>query len=69
VQIEDRVGLPADERAALAGELGALGTLHDLIRWGLERDRIVSDVVVQDEFTHDVVLPYRGDLHLVFEAS
>jgi hypothetical protein len=67
--VEDRVGLPPEELAALEGELAAVATLHELILWGLRRDLIVSDVVVQDEYTHDVVLPYRGDLHLVFDST
>lgn len=29
----------------------------------------VSDVIVQDEFTHDVVIPWRQGLHLVFDTT
>jgi hypothetical protein len=29
----------------------------------------VVDVVVQDEFTHDVVFRWRDDLFLVFDAT
>ena len=30
--------------------------------------QIVTEVVVQDEFTHDVVIPYR-DVFLVFDTT
>jgi hypothetical protein len=68
VELEDRVGLASDEKAALARELARIVTLHDLIQWGLERGWVVSAVVVQDEYTHDVVIPWRG-AYLVFDTT
>ena len=46
-------------------------TLEDVVRWGLEAHpaRIVANVVVQDEFTHDVVLPYADNVWLVYDAT
>jgi len=69
VELEDRVGLSAEDRAALASEVARLTTLHDLILWGVARGTLVSDVVVQDEFTHDVVMPIDGGRALVFDST
>lgn len=57
------------ERAVLEQELAALGTLHDLIQWGLARGWMVSAVVVQDEYTHDVVMPASAGRALVFDST
>ena len=69
MEIEDRVGLPPEERVALARELASLGSLHDLIQWGLPRGWMVGAVVVQDEYTHDVVMPIGAGRVLVFDTT
>ena len=69
MQLDDRVGMAPAERAVFERELAPLGSLHDLIQWGLARDWMVSAVVVQDEFTHDVVMPVGGDRVLVFDTT
>lgn len=67
----DRVGLPPEEFARLSGELSALHMLGDVVRWAARQrpPRPIRDVVTQDEYTHDVILLYRGDLHLVFDTT
>lgn len=67
--LEDRVGLPAEERAVLERDLARLASLHDLIQWGLPRGWMVAAVVVQDEFTHDVVMPVGAGRVLVFDST
>ena len=69
MELEDRAGLAAGDKAALERELAPLVTLHDLIHWGLARGFMVSAVVVQDEFTHDVVMPATGGNVLVFDST
>ena len=71
MELDDRVGLDAVEAQALAADLGRLGSLHALLRWGLghEPALVIDDVVIQDEFTHDVVIPYRDGLFLVFDTT
>jgi hypothetical protein len=67
---QDHSGLPAGERTRLAAALGELATLGEVVRWGLLQSppRLVSDVVKQDEFTLDVILPY-GERYLVFDTT
>lgn len=67
----DRVGLPPEELTRLGGELDALHMLGDVVRWAARQrpPRSIADVVTQDEYTHDVILAYQGDLHLVFDTT
>ena len=61
--LRDFSGLAESEREALAREASLLQTLHDVVGWGR-----IADVIVQDEFTHDVVVE-RGGRHLVFDTT
>lgn len=46
-------------------------TLEEVVRWGLAHKPplLLSDVVVQDEFTHDAVLPVRKGVVLVYDCT
>lgn len=48
---------------ALTGFLTRLGTLARVLPWGMAHNPpwIVVDVVIQDEYTHDVILGNVGD--------
>ena len=35
----------------------------------LNPPRVVSSIVVQDEYTHDVVLPYSDGVYLVYDTT
>lgn len=54
--------------------LPAVENLWQLINWANTRPKndfipnIVSEVIVQDEFTHDVIIPFR-DVFLVFDTT
>jgi hypothetical protein len=71
VTLVDRAGVSAKELNALSSELSPLSTLAEVIKWGLGRspERTIIDVVVQDEYTHDVIMDWDGDLHLVFDTT
>jgi hypothetical protein len=71
MDFEDRVGLEPAEASALRTALAQLGSLHALIQWGLRREPplVIADVVVQDEFSHDVLIPYRDGLFLAFDTT
>jgi hypothetical protein len=57
-------------RAALRAVLDPLTTLQDVVRWGFSQTPPVdvAAVVVQDEYSHDVVLPW-GLQFLVFDTT
>lgn len=59
----DFAGLGEAQREALAGEVGPLQTLSQVVSWGR-----IAAVVVEDEFTHDVVVE-RGGRYLVFDTT
>lgn len=48
---------------ALAPFLKRLGTLAQVLPWGVAQrpQWIVADVVIQDEFTHDIILTAEGE--------
>jgi hypothetical protein len=45
-------------------------TLGDLLRWASRQSprSQIAEIITQDEFTHDIVLPFEGTF-LSFEAS
>lgn len=63
--IEDRVGLAPADHAALTRALVGVHTLGDLV----QRGGRVTDVVIQDEFTHDVVVAHADAIYLVFDST
>ena len=71
MRIEDRAGLDEEARGAIERAVAGHGTLQDVVRWGVAQEPplLVADVIVQDEFTHDVVVPYRGGLFLVYDTT
>ncbi len=66
----DRSSLPDDVRDAVQREVAPLRLLEHVVRWAFSQTppSDVADVIVQDEFSHDVVVPWRG-VHLVFDTT
>jgi hypothetical protein len=64
-------GRPVAEADSIRSFVAAQGTLHDVVVAALAREppRLVAAVVVQDEYTHDVVLPWSDDVWLVYDAT
>ena len=68
-----------DHRAPIAGELRtelerlvfSQKTLEDVVRWGLSvvPPVLIENVVVQDEYTHDVVVPHPAGVWLVYDTT
>ena len=46
-------------------------TLEEVVRWSLAATppRLIHSVVVQDEYTHDVVVPGGSGLYLVYDTT
>jgi membrane carboxypeptidase/penicillin-binding protein PbpC len=66
----DPSSLPLALQSTMDRELQPLRSLEQVVRWAFSRTPpcAVADVVVQDEFTHDVVIPWGG-VHLVFDTT
>lgn len=71
VPLTDRASLPLEARSALEMELASLTLFQDVVRWGFASSppRDVTEVIVQDEFTHDVVMPWMEGSYLVFDTT
>lgn len=71
VLIDNPAGLSPGAIEELASIVGGHRTLQDAVRWAFSQDPplVVAEVIVQDEFTHDVVFPFRGSLHLVYDTT
>jgi hypothetical protein len=69
--LEDRAGLPPGERAALATAVAAQRTLGDVLDWAGTQDPPlrVDEVITQDEYTHDVLVAWRGGCWLVYDTT
>ena len=72
--VRNRAGLSLVELDALQIELDPLESLSDVMRWGRSqapgsvKPPVITDVIVQDEFTHDAIVPWRGRA-LVFSST
>ena len=57
--------------ARVASEVSALLTLADVLAWARRHSPPlqVEEIVTQDEYTHDVVLPFDGGHFLAFDAT
>jgi hypothetical protein len=66
----EQAPLEPEARAALVAALEPLTTLQDVVRWSFSQTppSDVAAVVVQDEYSHDVVLPW-GARYLVFDTT
>ncbi len=66
--------LSAEDFSAIASELADHSGLRDVIAWaatkpkGQVHPQTVAEVITQDEYTHDVIVPYR-DVFLVYGTT
>ena len=66
-----RASIDTSIAEAIEAAVSRQQTLEDVVRWGLLHTPplLIADIVVQDEYTHDVVLPYRGGVYLVYDTT
>lgn len=75
MRIDNPCNLPEDRLAAIANQASQPTTLGQLLAWGRQQPErfaspgVLSDVVVQDEFTHDVVVVLSNQLVLVYDST
>ena len=74
MKFENIGGLSERRFSVIEKELTGVKTLGGVLAWtgkGSKEDflpQIVSEVITQDEYTHDVIIPFR-DLFLVFDTT
>ena len=75
MRVADNAKLSPEQLASVERELAGQQNLNDVLKWaraappGTFLPSVVADVVVQDEFTHDVIVPWRDRLVLVYAAT
>ena len=69
--VEAMTTFPAATLASIEAVVAGQRTLEDVVRWGLAQRpaRLVERVVVQDEYTHDVVVPWADGAYLVYATT
>jgi hypothetical protein len=75
MDVLNRANLTSQSITEIQRELANQKNLSNVLRWafsypmGVFIPQIVADVVVQDEFTHDVIIPWRDGLVLVYDTT
>ena len=75
MRIINQAGLSPDELAVVEREIPAHRSLQEVINWGLTPEsgallpEVVAEVLAQDEFSHDVIIPWRDGLVLVYGTT
>ena len=75
MRVVNKAKLPAEQLAEIERELSGQQNLGDVMKWALAHPAgvftrtVIAGVVVQDEFTHDVIVPWRDNLVLVYDTT
>ena len=62
-------------KARIESEVTGQQNLKDMMSWALAQPhgtfipQVVSEVIVQDEFTHDVIVPRNDGVVLVYDTT
>ncbi len=67
----DNGSLTPERRGLLEAQVLPLGSLEEVVRWAfaLKPPANVDAVVVQDEFSHDVVMHWNEGQYLAFDTT
>lgn len=62
---------PLTDEQTLRTVVEPLATLQDVVRWAfaLTPPQDIRGVIVQDEYSHDVVIGWRAPLYLAFDTT
>lgn len=75
MRLLNQANLSPQTIAEIEAQLSDHENLKDVMTWALSSPsgtfipQVVADVIVQDEFTHDVVVPWREGLVLVYDTT
>jgi hypothetical protein len=71
ISLTNRAGLTDARARDLAREVGGHTTLHEVLEWGFAQKpvRRVEEIITQDEYTHDVLVPLDAPLYLAYDVS
>lgn len=72
--VSNRTNLSAAQFTTLEQKVRELRSLQDLLHWSMRQEPgtlapgVISNLVVQDEFTHDLIVPWN-ELYLVLGTT
>lgn len=71
LHVANASGLPAERFERVAASLRHHTSLQSVLEWCRAQSppKDLSAVVVQDEYTHDIVLELEGELFAVYDAT
>ena len=75
MRLLNQANLSSQTIAEIEAQLADQENLKDVMTWALSSPsgtfipQVVADVIVQDEFTHDVIVPWREGLVLVYDTT
>jgi hypothetical protein len=75
MRITNYSNLDSDHLSSIERELSGHRSLADLLEWARRQPsgdldpRVIAGVVTQDEYTHDIIVPWRQGLVLVYDAN
>lgn len=74
IRVLNNAHLSHEVMADIESELSEHHSLKDVMNWAFSDSGkfipgVVKDVIVQDEFTHDVIVPWGSELVLVYDTT
>lgn len=71
MQLTNHANLSDDALRALREALPTAGTLMELVAWGRQQTPpvVLRQTVALDEYTHEVLVPWREPLWLVYSST
>ncbi len=75
MRVVNHANLTPEQLVEIEAELSEQQNLNDVMKWALSHPAgvftpsVVANIVTQDEFTHDVTVPWRDGLVLVYDAT
>ena len=71
VPVENRAQIPAEDFAPIAHAIASHRSIKHALDWMLGRQPPLelTDMVTQDEFSHDFLVAYPGGLWLVYDST
>ncbi len=69
--IENRANLPAEEFAGLVAVLAGQRSIKHTLDWLVSHhpQLDLTDMITQDEYSHDFLVSYPGGLWLVYDST
>jgi hypothetical protein len=71
IELENRAGLDDEALPDLIRQVSGQRSIRQVVDWlGRHRPPLkMEDMVTQDEFSHDILVPYGNGLYLVYDST